>query len=203
MDDDSSLSMSEWFANMQSKFDNLMASMSDESRNEVVEGLFNNFLDEVILGVVFDVHKSVRMNCSAEHGVSDEDIKTYSIIESNDGDIFGQQFVKKSSICRCPRCQRPLSASVFTTHLQNCVGKGRSSARIASLRIANNCIRNAYGGMSDEDDDDWLSGSEKSKKKKPIESKKSQDKNSLRKGKNQNKKKSNKDVIHSENNEEL
>ncbi|XP_075219180.1 SAGA-associated factor 11 homolog isoform X2 [Lycorma delicatula] len=199
--DDRECSTSDWLSTVEKKFEE---DISSEGVIDVLPELILNYLfEEAILEVVFEVHRAERTSIQEQCIISEDDAKLYSIIESNDGDIFGQQFVKKSSICRCPRCQRPLSASVFTTHLQNCVGKGRSSARIASLRIANNCIRNAYGGMSDEDDDDWIAGPEKAKKRKLIETKKSQDKNNIRRGKNQNKKKTNKDIVYSENSEEM
>lgn len=73
-------------------------------------------------------------------------------------DIFGQHPVKKSQECNCPNCERGVAACRFATHLEKCMGMGRNSSRIASLRIANNSKDlNNYGGvLSDDDDDvDW------------------------------------------------
>lgn len=60
---------------------------------------------------------------------------------------------------------------------------GRNSSRIASRRIANNCKENAYGGMSDDDDEDWVVGQDKTKLSKKIDGKKKKDKNGGRKNK--------------------
>lgn len=193
-------SEADWWSGVEEKFRD---TVTEDSVDDIAENIFDHIFEELVLEGAFEVHKSVKLNF-VETSMLEEDIKNYSIIESKDGDIFGHQGVKKSSLCHCPRCQRPLSSSVFTTHLQNCVGIGRSSARIASLRIANNCIRNAYGGMSDEDDDDWIAGPEKAKKKKVIETKKNQDKNNLKRGKSQARKKLTKEIVYSnENSEEI
>ncbi|KAG8335720.1 SAGA-associated factor 11 homolog isoform X2 [Homalodisca vitripennis] len=148
-----------------------------------VNHLFDMLVEDILLGIVFEVHEVIRQG-----GIpvtSEEEMKAFAIVENTETDIFGQPYVKKSQECCCPSCNRPLSASRFAPHLEKCLGMGRNSSRIASKRIASNCKENAYGGISDDDDEDWVAGQEKSKLNKKVDSKKKRDKNGVRKNKTQ------------------
>lgn len=132
------------------------------------ENVFNNLVDEVILGIVFEVHRSVKGGFfNVEEGMP-EDISEFQLVEAPDVDIFGQQPIKKAQECVCPSCKRSLAALRFAPHLEKCMGMGRNSSRIASRRIANNSKESvAYGGMMSDDDDDadWTVGSDRRRKK--------------------------------------
>lgn len=146
--------------------------------------IFDELVEDIVLGITFEVHRETKLGGIPR--MSEEDINTFRIVENKETDIFGQPYVKKVQECCCPSCNRPLSASRFAPHLEKCLGMGRNSSRIASRRIANNCKENAYGGMSDnDDDDDWVVGQEKSKLNKKIDGKKKKDKNGVRKNKTQ------------------
>lgn len=94
----------------------------------------------------------------------------FCFLDSPGLDVFGQHPVKKSQECNCPNCERSVAACIFANHLAKCIGMGRNSSRIASLRIANNSKDlNNYGVLSDNDDDvDWsLTNDSGSKRKRP------------------------------------
>ncbi|XP_020297661.1 ataxin-7-like protein 3 [Pseudomyrmex gracilis] len=130
--------------------------------------IYEDLLEEVLMGFVFDVHRTTKTgNSDVEEGIPDDE--SYAIVDSPGLDIFGQHPVKKSQECTCPNCERGVAACRFATHLEKCMGMGRNSSRIASLRIANNSKDlNNYGGvLSDDDDDvDW-SLTNDSKRKRP------------------------------------
>lgn len=168
---------------MKQTFMNLMTS-STSNVETAAASVWDDLLDDVMLGLVHDIHQVCKMG-GFQPKTTEEDMKSYAIVESSEADIFGQQYVKKSQECCCPTCHRPLSASRFAPHLEKCLGMGRNSSRIASRRIANNCKENAYGGVSDDDDDDWVAGQEKSRVSKKLDSKKKRDKNCVRRTKNQ------------------
>ncbi|XP_069688607.1 ataxin-7-like protein 3 [Periplaneta americana] len=144
--------------------------------------VFEKLVDEIILGIVFDVHHAAKTGLfDLDDGNPDE--KTNSqIADGSDVDIFGQQPIKKAQecICYCPTCKHSLAASRFAPHLAKCMGMGRNSSRIASRRIANNSKESvAYSGMmsDDEDDADWTASSDRRRKKR--------DRNGTRRSKNQ------------------
>lgn len=131
--------------------------------------IYEDLLDEVLMGFVFDVHRTTKTGSSdIEEGIPDDE--SYAIVDSPGLDVFGQHPVKKSQECNCPNCERSVAACIFANHLAKCIGMGRNSSRIASLRIANNSKDlNNYGVLSDNDDDvDWsLTNDSGSKRKRP------------------------------------
>lgn len=132
------------------------------------ENVFENLLEEVILGVVFEVHRSVKTGLFEIEEAIQEDANEFRIVDAPDLDIFGQQPIKKPQECTCPSCKRSLAALRFAPHLEKCMGMGRNSSRIASRRIANNSKESVgYGGMMSDDDDDadWTVGSDRRRKK--------------------------------------
>lgn len=142
------------------------------SKKENVESITTEFyedlLDEVLMGFVFDVHRTIKSGSSnVEEGIPDDE--SYVIIDSPGLDVFGQHPVKKSQECNCPNCDRGVAACRFATHLEKCMGMGRNSSRIASRRIANNTkdLSNFSGIISDDEDDvDWSMTNDKRKRKK-------------------------------------
>lgn len=116
-------------------------------------------------------------------------VTNMSILDSPGLDVFGQHPVKKSQECTCPNCERGVAACRFATHLEKCMGMGRNSSRIASLRIANNSKDlNNYGGMlSDDDDDvDWsMTNDSGNKRKRPRKDRNGMNKRSAKQHKQQ------------------
>lgn len=142
--------------------------MSDPTNVETATNyLFSSLLDETILGVVFEVHHSIKTGTTDAMEGQPEDSKPYSIVDIPDFDVFGSSTAKKASDCTCPNCDRLVAPSKFAPHLEKCMGMGRNSSRIASRRIAN--AREGAGSYfganltDDEDDADW--SGEKRKKK--------------------------------------
>ncbi|EDO45909.1 predicted protein [Nematostella vectensis] len=117
-------------------------------------GIVYEIIDDVILSLCFDVHRSIKLGTFNIEDVDDEVIKQYEVVDSEGLDVFGQVPLKKPVDCICPNCQRNMAASRFAPHLEKCMGMGRNSSRIASRRLAT-------GKMMDEDeedvyfDDDW------------------------------------------------
>ncbi|XP_077272720.1 SAGA associated factor 11kDa [Temnothorax americanus] len=151
-----------------------MRFMDFMSKPENVEAatkeIYEDLLDEVLMGFVFDVHRTTKTGSfDIEEGIPDD--RSYAIVDSPGLDVFGQHPMKKSQECNCPNCERGVAACRFATHLAKCMGMGRNSSRIASLRIANNSKdMNNYGGvLSDDDDDvDWsLTNDGGNKRKRP------------------------------------
>lgn len=141
-----------------------------ENVETATKEIYEDLLDEVLMGFVFDVHRTTKTGSSdIEEGIPDDE--SYAIVDSPGLDVFGQHPVKKSQECNCPNCERSVAACIFANHLAKCIGMGRNSSRIASLRIANNSKDlNNYGGvLSDNDDDmDWsLTNDSGSKRKRP------------------------------------
>ncbi|KAK0182940.1 hypothetical protein PV327_001020 [Microctonus hyperodae] len=129
--------------------------------------IYEDLLDEVLMGFVFDVHRTVKTGSSdVEEGIPDDD--AYTIVDLPGLDVFGQHPIKKSQECSCPNCDRGVAACRFATHLEKCMGMGRNSSRIASRRIANSSkdLSNFSGAISDDDDDaDWSVTNDKRKRR--------------------------------------
>ncbi|XP_015109160.1 SAGA-associated factor 11 homolog [Diachasma alloeum] len=130
--------------------------------------IYDDLLDEVLMGFVFDVHRTIKTGSSdVEEGIPDDE--SYAIVDSPGLDVFGQHPIKKSQECNCPNCDRGVAACRFATHLEKCMGMGRNSSRIASRRIANSSkdLSNFSGVISDDEDDaDWSVNNDKRKRRK-------------------------------------
>ncbi|XP_058808538.1 ataxin-7-like protein 3 [Phymastichus coffea] len=139
-----------------------------ENVETATKEIYDDLLDEVLMGFVFDVHRVVKIGSSeVEEGIPDDE--SYAIVDSPGLDVFGQHPIKKSQECNCPNCERGVAASRFATHLEKCMGMGRNSSRIASRRIANNSkdLTTFSGVISDDDDDvDWSVNNDKRKRRK-------------------------------------
>ncbi|XP_001601329.1 ataxin-7-like protein 3 [Nasonia vitripennis] len=139
-----------------------------ENVEAATKEIYEDLLDEVLMGFVFDVHRMTKTGSSdVEEGIPDDE--SYAIVDSPGLDVFGQHPIKKSQECNCPNCDRGVAASRFATHLEKCMGMGRNSSRIASRRIANNSkdLTTYSGVISDDDDDvDWSVNNDKRKRRK-------------------------------------
>ena len=152
------------------------------------EEIFNQMLDEIVLGLCFDIHKSIKTGTYSVTQLTAEDSPPIPI--SGHVDVFGQPVTTLTGLptmknvpqIECPNCSsRTLAASRFAPHLEKCMGMGRNSSRVASRRLANT-NKDSYrdGGHEEEDDDDdeWVEPG----KKENI--RRRRDKNSPRRNKN-------------------
>ena len=114
-----------------------------DTLERAANGAFEDLLDEVALGIAFDVHHSCRLgtwgfddySSGEEPAIADEPILN-----------------KKQAECLCPNCKRSLAASRFAPHLEKCMGMGRNSSRIASRRIAKDV---QISEETEDGDEDW------------------------------------------------
>lgn len=142
------------------------APTSSKVLDEQSMSIFEELVDDVILGACFEVHRSVKLGIFFLDEATDDE-KKYEIVDEVGLDVFGQVPLKKQFECVCPNCQRNLAASRFAPHLEKCMGMGRNSSRIASKRIAN--TGRAESDVDDYDNDsDWnyLSDRKPAKKRK-------------------------------------
>ncbi|CAH1241904.1 ATXN7L3 [Branchiostoma lanceolatum] len=126
--------------------------------------VLTELVDDVILGLCFDVHRSCKMGTFFVDDVDPAELKEFEIVDQVGLDIFGQPVSsKKQYECECPNCGRTISANRFAPHLEKCMGMGRNSSRIASKRLQNSGKCESEG--DDDDDNDWTYGEKKKKKK--------------------------------------
>lgn len=171
--------------------------------------VFDELVDDAILGLAFEVHRSVKTGAYllGEFDETEINSKTSSgtnasiAQESQIGhnsyalDVFGQTVsntsgvppLKKQCECVCPNCQRNLAASRFAPHLEKCMGMGRNSSRIASRRLATsskesgNYREDLDEGCDNAEDEDWIEpGSRSHHGSSSTSSRRKRDKNSPR-----------------------
>merc|ERR1711963_117436 len=162
--------------------------ISNAEMETMSKQIYDEIIDELVLGVAFDVHRSVKTGMfailetdSSKSKNMDQDFNQ----STNLGiDVFGQVIqtmvgvpaLKKQPECICPNCQRNLAATRFAPHLEKCMGMGRNSSRIASRRLANSANKDKdhdHDGGEDEDED-WIEPS------KAVGNRRKRDKNSPR-----------------------
>ncbi|KAJ8925767.1 hypothetical protein NQ315_009615 [Exocentrus adspersus] len=131
-----------------------------------VENFLNSLIDEMTLGIIFDLHRKYKTNAydlEVDDSCDDDD--------SGDMDAFSQPNLKKIQDCNCPNCGRAMATIRFSSHLETCMGMGgrNSRSRNASRRAASNSNDrdSSYSGIPSDDDDDadWNSGDRRKKKK--------------------------------------
>lgn len=154
--------------------------VSNSDLENVSKQIFDECLDEIVLGVAFEVHRSVKTGLfavlepdSPKKGVAGGGGTSASGTPMDTTgaplgvDVFGQVIstmigvpaLKKQPECTCPNCQRNLAASRFAPHLEKCMGMGRNSSRLASRRLATSGKEANYresGVEEDEDDEEWI-----------------------------------------------
>jgi len=148
---------------------NRRGSLNTDVEN-VSKQIFDECLDEITLGVAFDIHRSVKTGLFAVIEPDSPNKKGTPMEVGPSGfatDVFGQVIttmvgvpaLKKQPECTCPNCQRNLAASRFAPHLEKCMGMGRNSSRLASRRLATTGKEANYretGENEDEDDEEWI-----------------------------------------------
>jgi len=124
--------------------------------------ILNDVLNETILGVCYEVHRSIKKGTIFLDENEQSDDEKFKIVVENGLDVFGQPLSgpKKPVECLCPECGRYIGAVRFAPHLEKCMGMGRNSSRIASQRIANSGKSSSMHDGGDDDDDlndsDWF-----------------------------------------------
>lgn len=143
-----------------------------------VESFLQNTIDELTLGIIFDLHRKYKTksyDIDLEEDEGDDD-------EAGETDFFVQHDIKKTQECVCPNCDRAVAATRFAPHLETCMGMGRNRFRNATRRVnsANNSTTTTTANNnsstnhpkerettsanvpSDDDDDmDWNPGSKR------------------------------------------
>lgn len=173
--------------------------MADPANMEIAtEYLYSSLLDEMVLGVAFEVHYAFRTGIMQALEGQPEDPKPFTLVRGPDVDVFGASCTKIQMDCTCPKCDRAVAASRFATHLEKCMGEcwsfcavflvlhskrfglnsvesdtgmGRISSRIASRRLASTRDGgNSYfnGVQSDDEDDADWAGEKRKKKIQPV-----------------------------------
>ncbi|XP_046575331.1 ataxin-7-like protein 3 isoform X1 [Haliotis rubra] len=157
----------------------------DEMLQAAMNDVMLDLIDEVTLGLCFEVHRATKRGTIFLSDTDPQAHKDHEVVDRPGVDVFGQVPTKKQFECVCPNCQRHLAASRFAPHLEKCMGMGRNSSRIASRRIANNSTKRDSGDDSgdDDNDNDWTYIESAKKSKKP--SKKEKSVNSPRRNKSQ------------------
>ncbi|KAL3287347.1 hypothetical protein HHI36_001821 [Cryptolaemus montrouzieri] len=139
------------------------------------EKFLNNLIDDLTLGVIFDIHRKAKTRAFDLDGEGDG----VEVEKGMDIEIFSQYNIKKTQDCVCPYCDRAVAATRFATHLVKCMLDGKSRQKNAARKVTvNNSSKeqeNSYrdSGVSDnEDDADWRPGDKRRKKKKDRNGKK-------------------------------
>ena len=144
---------------------------SSSDIDNLAKQVYEECLDEIILGVAFETHRSAKTGLFAVLESAESPNKNKNPPIDNIGnvavDVFGQVIstmmgvppLKKQPECICPNCQRNLAATRFAPHLEKCMGMGRNSSRLASRRLATSGKEANYresGVEEDEDDEEWI-----------------------------------------------
>lgn len=143
-------------------------SLDLDEDSSLESGIVNELIDEAIVSVCLDIHRSVKQGVYSVLEQSDEKImKQFEVVDRDGLDVFGQGPLKKQVECICPSCQRNMAANRFAPHLEKCLGMGRNSSRLASRRLAT--TGKLIDGDDDDDnyfDDDWTWNSDRKPGKK-------------------------------------
>lgn len=136
-----------------------------------IDIFFNNLIDELTLGIIFDLHRKYKTNAySLDVDETSEDA------EAGDVEIFSLPNVKKNQECVCPNptCNRTVGPVRFAKHLEQCMGMGRTPRNASRRAVCTSKDGVSYGGVTSDDDDDvdWNSGGQRKKKKDKNGSKK-------------------------------
>ncbi|KAL7012850.1 hypothetical protein ACKWTF_015077 [Chironomus riparius] len=116
--------------------------------------LYDQLVDDVILQIVFRSHFESK-HPEIYNSDSQDDKKGSSHSEYNSGSSGNKLFN-----CKCLNCEKVVSANKFASHLENCMGFGRNSSRIASRKKTTN---NSYYDSESDTDTNW--NERKTKKK--------------------------------------
>lgn len=138
--------------------DHITFENGDSAMQGLLSDIMNELIDDVTLGLCFEVHRGCKMGTLFLSDTDPRSEKEYEIVDRQGVDVFGQVPTKKQFECECPECHRNMAASRFAPHLEKCMGMGRNSSRIASRRQAKiakeNELRLAAAGVKLRDSDD-------------------------------------------------
>jgi len=137
------------------------------------EEVFDTMVDEIVLGVCFDIHRSIK--CGSYAAIQLTQAESPPMPIAGHVDVFGMPVTTITGLpsmktipqIECPNCNRTLGASRFAPHLEKCMGMGRNSSRVASRRMAST-NKDSYreGGHEEEDDDEWVEPGKKENRRK-------------------------------------
>lgn len=148
--------------------------------------LFETLFEEAVTQVAFQMHFENKLSVSLDRIFIQFSSRIAMSNFSYFQDIFGspqnhEDSKKNSSLshndysagssnkflnCKCLNCEKTVSANKYASHLENCLGIGRTSSRIASRKKTTNSSYYDYPDYDDdpEGDANW-SAKEKTKKK--------------------------------------
>uniref|UniRef100_UPI00358FE1E4 ataxin-7-like protein 3 isoform X2 n=1 Tax=Myxine glutinosa TaxID=7769 RepID=UPI00358FE1E4 len=142
----------------------------------LAQDIFAELIDDVCLGLCFEVHRSAKCGFFFLDDVDAESMQEFEIVDKAGVDIFGQVYNQcKNRDCECPNCGRTIAAARFAPHLEKCLGMGRNSSRLANRRLANSNNSSLNKSESDPEDNDdindndWSYSSEKKAKKRKAD----------------------------------
>lgn len=108
---------------------------SQETFEAALDAVIKNLLDDEAFSFIVNCGRQLRNGELEALGVFSKPCPDREVIDAPGVDIFGQPLSKKTNFeCVCPKCQRTLAAARFAPHLEKCMGMGRNSSRIASLK---------------------------------------------------------------------
>ncbi|XP_030766807.1 SAGA-associated factor 11 homolog [Sitophilus oryzae] len=153
------------YRNLSKDFQDMMN--DKQTLRSCIDSFLNHRMDELTLGVIFDMHRKYKTNVFyLEIDSSDEKNK----------DDYNNQL--DTLDCICPTCQKPISSIgysiyTFTTHLDKCMGFNSKAARRSrslrsSLRVTNDKEKNhnsLYSEITTSDNEDDAHSSTGNKKK--------------------------------------
>merc|ERR1719461_2495901 len=130
-------------------------------------------VDEIVLGLCFDIHRSIKSGSYTAVQLTQGESPPMPI--AGHVDVFGLPVTTITGLpslktvpqIECPNCNRTLAASRFAPHLEKCMGMGRNSSRVASRRLATKESSYREGGHEEEedDDDDWVEPSKRGERR--------------------------------------
>lgn len=98
--------------------------MADPANVETAtDYLYQSLLDEMVLGVAYEVHYAHRTGIMEALEGTPEDPTPFTLVRGPDVDVFGNSCTKIQMDCTCPKCDRAVAASRFATHLEKCMGE--------------------------------------------------------------------------------
>jgi len=133
--------------------------------NVAAQDVLDTMVDDVILGICFDLHRAVKSGVYEALETKNENEPPMPI--AGHVDVFGHPVATVTGLpslktvpqIECPNCKRQLAASRFAPHLEKCMGMGRNSSRLASRRLATSNKESYREGEEDEEgdgDEDWI-----------------------------------------------
>ncbi|KAJ8960321.1 hypothetical protein NQ318_004055 [Aromia moschata] len=124
------------------------------------ENFFNNLIDEMTLGIIFDLHRKYKTNAydlDVDDSCDEDD--------SGDIDIFVENNLKKTQECVCPNCDRAVAAIRFAPIWKPAWEWAEQADHETRLGEWPAAVKTERTPSDDDDDIDWNSGDRRKKKK--------------------------------------